>query len=357
MGNAPAVNRQAITVISEMLVDIYIKQTIECQTLLDIQQRIDLVSIPYQQAQFVPITSAVEANPACIQCMANVEQYQSLLLNNYVNLRARGVRNLQPFPTTEAFLARVYADVQSLCATACKSLTVTNVTQQLNLRLNASCASNSTQDFNFYQNLETTLFQSMVNDKDFFSALVAAFQARTGQGTVNEQIASLISQVHHQMQDVSDIKMGTLMLETQNIRVESNGAPVALHNVSQNAMRTYMINNVFESIKSLDIVNDTNFHVVQTLVDKSASLKDIFSTAGNLGQSWFDTLSTVWQIVFIIAIVVVVIILVIWVILAALAYRKAAKDLDFARKNHCTAAEKMEQLKVEHQATQAIKIN
>jgi hypothetical protein len=96
-----------------------------------------------------------------------------------------------------------------------------------------------------------------------------------------------------------------------------------------------MINNVYESIKGITIVNDTNLHAVQALEDKNASLKDIFATAGNLGASWFDTLSSLWQSVLIGAIVVSALVLIAWLIMAVIAYRKADKELQTARKEGC----------------------
>src|ERR1044071_442306 len=333
MGNRNSVNRQINTILSEMVVDIYIDQSISCQTILDLNQEIDIQSVPYKQ-YYVNINEAVESNPNCVTCIQSIANYQQIVLRNYQLLRDRGVAKMQPFPTLEQFLNRVSRDVQAQCAPVCKSLTVTNVSQELNLYVNVTCVSDVNLNANFYQTLEVELFQRMVNDKDFRSILVTSF---TG-GNVTEQINNLLSEVKYKMQVRSQVKMDQLMLLTQNLNIRSNGATV-INNVSQSAMRTVMVEGVYKAIFDVEVVKEDNYQIVQELIDKMASLKDIAATAGNLGQTWIDSLSSAWQAVLFVAIGVVIITCIVWIALSSSAYVKAEKDLDFAKKNGCKPPE------------------
>jgi hypothetical protein len=344
MGSPQSINRQAIEIISSQIVNLFIQQTISCQTQLDLDQSITMTSRPYQgpgqlpgQDIVVPISAAVESGPGCVACLQAVQLYQSTVLDNYVKLKGHG--NSRPFPTTEQYLKSLFNNIQAQCAAPCKSMTVTNVSQTLNLALNVSCVSSTQQNLDFYSNLNVNLFQSMVNEKDFLAGLVTAFQALipgTGQ-TVQEQITRLLNEVRTTLQSSSAADMGQMMLVTQNMRIEGNTG-VLVNRVSQNAMKTYMIENVYGALQGIKIVTDANYQVVQDLLDKQASLKDIFASGARLATTWIDALSTSAQAFLLVAIGVTAVVFAIWLIVAGRALGAATDALDKAKRVGCDVA-------------------
>lgn len=325
-----------------MCVDIFMEQTVNCQTQLNLAQNLRMASNPYQNFSppdqpSVPIAAALESSPPCVACIQNVQLYQSTVLENYVKLRNQ---NTRPFPTLEEFLKRLYGDVQSLCAATCKSMTVTNVSQTLNFALDVSCISSTATQLDFYNNLEANIFQKMVNDKDLLAGIVTAFSALApfnGQ-TVNEQITRLLVEVKTTLQSSSSANLGQQMLVVQNMDIEGNTG-ILINNVSQNAAKAYMVKNVYNALQSVSVVNDTNFKAVQELIDKNASLKEIFASGGRLATTWIDSLSTVWQAVLIVAIVVTSLVFIAWLSLSAYQYSKAAKELERVKREGCPKPE------------------
>lgn len=344
MGSPQSVNRQVMEVVSNQVVNVFIDQTINCQTDLILSQNITMSSNPYraflpnpnfpeQGTPVVPIAAAVESSPGCVACLESVELRQRTVLQQYLKLKGKG--NLRPFPTTEEFMRNLFQTIQAQCAAVCKSQTVTNVSQTLNLAVDVSCVSSTQQNLDFYSNLEVQLLQQITNDKDFLALMVTAFSALVplGNGTVNEQIARFLSDVKTTLQSSSSADMGQLLLSTQNMVITGTG--LAVHNVSQNAMRTYMVQNVYSAIQGIQVVTDENYSVVQELLDRIASLKDIFATAGRIGTTWIDSLSSAWQAVLFVAIGVTVLIFAIWMIIAIWAYVIANNDLKRARTQGC----------------------
>jgi hypothetical protein len=339
MGSVQNVNRQVNEILSSVVVDIWIDQTINCQTSLDLSQSIVIESLPYRNFTppgdpVVPIAAALESGPGCVACIESVELAQRTMLQNFVKLR--GHKNIRPFPTTEEFLRSLFNTLQSSCAGSCKSTSVTNVSQTLNVALNASCVSSTEQNLEFYNNLEVSILQRLVNDKDLLAGLVTAFSALIpwGRGSVNEQISKLLAEVKTSLQSSSVADMGAQMLATQNI-VVSGGGGVVVDRVSQNAMKTYMVKNVYGALQNIKVVNENNYTAVQELIDKNSSLKDIFASAGRIGTTWIDSLSSAWQAVLFVAIGVTVLIFAIWMIIAIWAYVNANNDLKRARKEGC----------------------
>jgi hypothetical protein len=232
-------------------------------------------------------------------------------------------------------MRNLFQSIQSQCASACKSVSLTNVSQTLNLALNVSCISSTQQNLDFYSNLEVQLTQQMCNDKDFLALMVTAFSALVplGNGTVNQQIARFVAEVKTTLQNSSSADMSQLMLQTQNMVITGTG--IAVHNVSMNALKTFMVQNVYSAISGIKVVTENNYTVVQELLDRIASLKDIFATAGRIGTTWIDSLSSAWRNVLFVAIGVTSIIFAIWLIVAIWAYVSANNALERARKEGC----------------------
>lgn len=326
MGNGQGnVNRQIVEVISSMVVDIFLEQTVDCQLNLNVAQNITVRSVPYGDAPGVmPIDKAVESNATCVACIQGVHAYQLRVLELFSQLKQQG-RPTRAFPTEEQFLEDLFLRMQG-CTLMCKSTTVTEISQQQNLRVSSECLSETDFNVEFMRTLDVTLFQKMVNDKDFFANMVSAMSAMFSRGTVNEQITRLVNDVRDTIRSSSSIDFTQMLESVQNIEI-IGGQGTALHNVSQNAARTYMISNVSNALSSMTFLDAVGLKVVQDLTDKNATLKDIARFVGQVGSDWIDALATPWQVGLLVAIGAIGFIVLLWLAVGAWTVHSAEKSL------------------------------
>ena len=318
-------NQQMVTAISNMVVDIYLQTAIDCTTDLDITQGISIQSLPYAGFvnNVVPLSAVVEGNAACVRCIQNVGRMEQIVVQNWTSLAAQGA-SVRDFPTYEAYLQRLVDDVTGLCGPACKSCVVTNISQALNWSIDVACLADNQVDATFYDTLEESLFQSMVNNKDFLSQMVTALSAVFDQSQVTQEITNIVTDVRTSLEVTNKVDFSTVLASAQNVAV--TGGQVS--RVSQNNAKTVLVTQVYSSLQHINIIQDSAIDIVQELIDKEASLKDILSTIGHIGKYFIDEMGAAAQAVLMVVISLVAGVMVIWLALAAKDAHQATQMLD-----------------------------